>query len=206
MLSASVLLVFVPTFAVVSLTPGMCMTLALTLGMSQGFRRVLWMIGGVLLGVGIVATSSAIGVAAVLLKHPDLFLFLKIIGGSYLIYSGYMLWRAGGVLLHPSCARKTQTPSLALFGQGFIVAISNPKAWAFFIALLPPFIAYDRPLALQVSVLVGIILLIECCALMLYALGGRTLRSVLQQEKRVKVFNRSVGVLMVGVGIWLMVD
>lgn len=36
MISLSVLSVFVPTFLLVSLTPGMCMTLAMVLGMTQG--------------------------------------------------------------------------------------------------------------------------------------------------------------------------
>jgi len=33
---------FIPTFFFVSITPGMCMTLALTLGMSIGYKRTLW--------------------------------------------------------------------------------------------------------------------------------------------------------------------
>ena len=57
MLNWSLLSVFVPTFFLVSLTPGMCMTLAMTLGMTQGVKRTLWMMVGELLGVGLVAVS-----------------------------------------------------------------------------------------------------------------------------------------------------
>ena len=59
--SLSVLSVFVPTFFLVSLTPGMCMTLAMVLGMTQGVKRALWMMLGELVGVGLVAFSAGAG-------------------------------------------------------------------------------------------------------------------------------------------------
>ena len=51
MIDVAALAVFIPTFFFVSITPGMCMTLAMTLGMSIGVRRTLWMMIGELLGV-----------------------------------------------------------------------------------------------------------------------------------------------------------
>ncbi len=47
----------------VSVTPGMCMTLSMTLGMTIGVRRTFWMMAGELLGVGLVAAAAVIGVA-----------------------------------------------------------------------------------------------------------------------------------------------
>ena len=49
--------VFIPTIAAISLTPGMCMTLAFTLSLSQGYRRTLWMVGGELAGVATVVST-----------------------------------------------------------------------------------------------------------------------------------------------------
>ncbi|WP_419569840.1 hypothetical protein [Rheinheimera sp.] len=46
MVNLALLGAFIPTFLFVSVTPGMCMTLAMTLGMSQGVRRTLWMMWG----------------------------------------------------------------------------------------------------------------------------------------------------------------
>lgn len=64
----------------VSITPGMNMTLALTLGMSVGYRRTLWMMVGELLGVALVAVSAVVGIAAVMLRYPDIFTLFKIVG------------------------------------------------------------------------------------------------------------------------------
>ena len=88
MLDLAVLAVFIPTFFFVSITPGMCMTLAMTLGMSVGVRRTLWMMVGEVLGVATVAIAAVIGVASIMLNYPELFAFLKYLGGAYLIYLG----------------------------------------------------------------------------------------------------------------------
>ena len=53
-MNPELLWVFIPTIAAISLTPGMCMTLAFTLGLSQGYRRTLWMMWGELAGVATV--------------------------------------------------------------------------------------------------------------------------------------------------------
>ena len=197
-------MVFIPTFFFVSATPGMCMTLALSLGMTVGVRRSLWMMLGELVGVGVVACLSVIGVAAIMLQYPLLFQILKYAGGLYLAWLGIQLWRSKGKLaLSPVDAGPRHIPISTLISQGFITAIANPKGWAFFVALLPPFIDQSAPLVGQLMMLVSVILVIEFSCLLLYASGGRTLSRVLQQKNKVKLMNRIAGTLMLGVAFWL---
>ena len=202
-LDISILLVFVPTFFFVSVTPGMCMTLAMSLGMSIGLRRTFYMMIGELLGVAIVAFSSVVGVATIMINHPDIFTIFKYAGGLYLGYLGIQMWLSRGkmALSKTECSVDISNTSLAL--QGFITAIANPKGWAFFIALLPPFINQTRPLMPQISVLLLIILSLEFICLVVYASGGSTLRRFLQKSDNVKLMNRIAGSLMLGVGVWL---
>ena len=68
MFDITLLLLFIPTFFLVSITPGMCMTLAMTLGMSIGISKTLWMMWGELLGVALVAISAVVGVSAMMIK------------------------------------------------------------------------------------------------------------------------------------------
>ncbi|PLX90336.1 MAG: threonine transporter RhtB [Desulfuromonas sp.] len=203
-MSTTGLAVFIPTFIAVSLTPGMCMTLSMSLGMTIGVRRTFWMMYGELLGVGLVAGASVIGVAAVMLQYPALFLLLKYLGGLYLCYLGVQLCFSMGklALATDSGMQVASTPG-ALALQGFVTAIANPKGWAFFIALLPPFIDRQQPLAAQLALLLGLILLIEFFCLILYAGGGHTLNRLLQRRNNLRLLNRIAGTLMFGVGIWL---
>jgi threonine/homoserine/homoserine lactone efflux protein len=202
-LDFSLLAVFIPTFFFVSVTPGMCMTLAMSLGMSIGLKRTFAMMGGELLGVALVAFSSVVGVATLMLNHPDIFTIFKYLGGLYLGYLGIQMWMSRGkmVLSNTECSITISGFALAL--QGFITAIANPKGWAFFIALLPPFINQTKPLLPQISTLLAIILTLEFLCLILYASGGNTLRKFLQKSTNVKLMNRIAGTLMLGVGVWL---
>ena len=203
----SVLALFVATFFFVSATPGMCMTLSMSLGMTIGVRRALWMMAGELVGVGLVALMAVMGVAAVMLQYPDLFQLLKYMGGAYLGYLGLQLWMSKGKMAISHCETdRPQTSPTGLISQGFITAVANPKGWAFFIALLPPFIDQALPLAPQMVLLLSMILLIEFICLVLYATGGLTLSHLLRKRGNVKLINRIAGVLMFGVGIWLAVD
>ncbi|UIP30759.1 LysE family translocator [Photobacterium sp. TLY01] len=193
---------FIPTFFFVSITPGMCMTLAMTLGMSIGVKRALWMMLGELLGVALVAIAAVMGVATVMLNYPQLFSALKWVGGAYLFWLGINMWRNRGKM-----SLNLETPTVTqrgqLISQGFITAIANPKGWAFMISLLPPFININLPMAPQMAGLLTIILMTEFVALLVYANGGKSLRLFLTKGDNLQYLNRIAGTLMMGVGIWL---
>jgi threonine/homoserine/homoserine lactone efflux protein len=204
MLELSILAVFVPTFFFVSATPGMCMTLSMTMGMTIGLRRTMWMMAGELIGVGLVAFLSVIGVAAIMLNYPEVFAVFKYVGGAYLVFLGVQMWQSRGkmaVTSENSVSSTLSRKTLAL--QGFVTAVANPKGWAFFISLLPPFINSQAPLAPQLAALIMIILIVEFICLLAYASGGRTMRRFLQKSGNISLMNRIAGSLMIGVGVWL---
>ncbi|MGF1683079.1 LysE family translocator [Photobacterium minamisatsumaniensis] len=203
----AVLLVFIPTFFFVSITPGMCMTLALGLGMSIGFRRTLWMMLGEVFGVALVAISAVLGIAAIMIKMPWLFIAFKTAGALYLAYLGLQMWQSRGKMaLSDDNLQSTQSSNLGLLVQGFVTAIANPKGWAFMISLLPPFINPEQALIPQLSVLVGIIMISEFVCMSLYASGGKALRTLLLNQQNVRTMNRISGSLMFGVAVWLLLS
>jgi len=204
MIDVTLLSLFIPTFFLVSITPGMCMTLAMTLGMSVGIRKTLWMMYGELLGVAIVAIAAVIGVSAIMLKYPQLFNVLKFIGAGYLLYVGVSMWQSKGKLALSAVSEKTaNVVNKQLFIQGFVTAIANPKGWAFMISLLPPFINTELDLAPQLTILIAVILLSEFSCMMIYATGGKTIAKLLTQANNVKILNKISGVLMMLVALWL---
>lgn len=181
------------------------MTLALTLGMSVGYKRTLWMMAGELVGVGLVAVAAVLGIAAVILNYPWLFVSLKLIGGGYLFYLGVQMWRSRGKLaINVEQQDAAPQSHWDLVVQGFVTAIANPKGWAFMISLLPPFIDQNAALTPQLIVLVSIILLFEFICMTLYATGGKGLKRLLGQSQNVRLMNRIAGTLMMGVGVWLL--
>jgi threonine/homoserine/homoserine lactone efflux protein len=206
-MDSALLLAFIPTFFFVSITPGMCMTLALTLGMSIGYRRTLWMMAGELVGVGVVSVAAVLGIASIMLNYPWLFTGFKFVGAAYLFYLGVQMWRSKGKLaISTDSQSEAKGNDWDLVVQGFVTAIANPKGWAFMISLLPPFINSSKALVPQLSILVSIILVSEFVCMTLYATGGKSLKHLLGQADNVRLMNRIAGTLMMGVGVWLFVS
>ena len=195
---------FIPIFFIISITPGLCMTLALTMGIAIGVRNTMKMMLGELIGVLIVAGISVVGGGAIVSSFPMAFLLLKYGGGLYLMVVGYqMINSRGSLALNFDGANVYEISFIKLSLQGFITAVANPKGWAFFIAIVPAFINYEISLFPQMSALVFIILVIEFLSLMLYASGGQALGVLLKRRNNFRVINRIAGILMICVGIWL---
>lgn len=204
LIDQTLLALFIPTFFIVSVTPGMCMTLAMTLGMSYGVRTTMWMMWGELLGVASVALAAVIGVSTVMLSYPQVFFALKWLGGAYLIWLGINMWRSKGKLaITNETQANTDISKFKLFNQGFITAIANPKGWAFMVSLLPPFINPDLAMAPQLTLLILVILSTEFICMMLYASGGKTLARLLTNSNNLQLLNKVSGSLMMLVGVWL---
>lgn len=198
----TLLVAFGASFFLVALSPGLCMTLAMSLGISIGARRTLWMMAGELTGIALVGAAAVLGVAALLLTAPMVFAVFKWIGAAYLLYMGWQTWRAEP-LRPEQLIGDTRRTRGALILQGFITAVANPKAWAFFVALLPPFVDQSRPLAPQLLTLLALMLVIEFICLQIYAHGGRLLSEQLHRRGKARWLNRIAGGLMAGVGTWL---
>ena len=136
MLEYSLLLLFLPTSFFISITPGMCMTLAMSLGMSIGLRRTLYMMWGELIGVGLVAVAAVLGVSAIMLNYPSAFTVFKWLGGAYLMFIGGQMWLSKGKLsLNLDNPQQESASNIALVTQGFVTAVANPKGWAFMMSL-----------------------------------------------------------------------
>ncbi len=152
------LTLFAITIFAISMTPGLCMTLAFTLGMSHGYRRTMWMMLGELAGVATVAISVAAGVAQVVQWKPEALAWLTIFGAIYLVYVGLDMWRNASGALEAQSGRASlgRFPLVLL---GYNTAVFNPKGWAFLIAILPGFIDESRSLLYQLGLLVPIFLM-----------------------------------------------
>ncbi len=196
------LIAFGASFFLVALSPGLCMTLAMSLGFSIGVRRTLWMMAGELTGMALVGASAVLGVATLLLKMPTAFAVFKWIGAAYLLYMGWQAWRAEPRPPEQLAGDNRRARS-SLILQGFVTSVANPKAWAFLVALLPPFVDRSRPLAPQLLTLLALMLIIEFSCLQIYAHGGRALSELLYRRGKARWLNYIAGTQMMGVGIWL---
>ena len=203
-LDFTLLYFFIPVFFIISITPGLCMTLSLTMGMAIGIRNTMKMMIGELAGVLLISLTAVVGGGTIIANYPNTFEVFKYLGGGYLFYVGIQMCRSlGKMSLNTDGSHSFSLNGFQLASQGFITAIANPKGWAFFLAMVPSFMNYDKPLIPQMSAMVLIILIIEFISLMIYATGGKALNKLLTKSGNVQLINRIAGTLMMFVGIWL---
>ena len=201
-MSPDLILLFIPTIASVSFTPGLCMTLAFTLGLSIGYQRTLWMMLGELSGVATVFTTTFWSLGWLLSRDPIYFKVLSLLGGTYLLYLAYQLFRQTPEAIKARNLENTSPMALAILG--YITAVSNPKGWAFLIALLPGFVASDGPLFPQFLIMMGIMLTTEFISMTVYATGGQWLASRLSDGSGVMNANRIAASMLTLAALWVL--
>jgi len=200
--SLDLILLFIPTIASVSFTPGLCMTLAFTLGLSIGYKRTLWMMLGELSGVASVFTATFWSLGWLLSRDPIYFQIISFVGGVYLLYLAFQLFRETPEAIESRDLKKTHPMALAILG--YVTAVSNPKGWAFLMALLPGFVSSDTELTSQFIIMMGIMLTTEFVSLTVYATGGQWLASRLSSSKGIVNANRVAASMLTLAALWVL--
>jgi threonine/homoserine/homoserine lactone efflux protein len=201
LMSPDLIILFIPTIASVSFTPGLCMTLAFTLGLSIGYKRTLWMMLGELSGVATVFAATFWSLGWLLSRDPVYFQVISFIGGIYLLYLAIRLFNETPEDLKARRLDETHTGALVLLG--YVTAISNPKGWAFLMALLPGFVQNNAALYPQFVAMLIIMLSTEFIAMTTYATGGQWLAKRLADTKGLMNANRVAATMLGLAGLWV---
>ena len=201
-MSADLILLFIPTIAAISFTPGLCMTLAFTLGLSIGYRRTLWMMSGELTGVATVFGATFWSLGWLLSRDMIYFQIISLIGGTYLLYLAVRLFNETPEQVEARNLENTRASALALLG--FVTAVSNPKGWAFLLALLPAFVAANTSLLPQFAIMLAIMLTTEFLSMTAYATGGQWLATRLSNTQGLLNANRVAASMLGLAALWVL--
>jgi threonine/homoserine/homoserine lactone efflux protein len=96
----------------------------------------------------------------------------------------------------------TRASALALLG--FVTAVSNPKGWAFLLALLPAFVAANTPLLPQFAIMLAIMLTTEFFSMTAYATGGQWLAMRLSNTQGLLNANRVAASMLGLAALWVL--
>lgn len=180
-----------------ALTPGPNSLLALTHGALYGSRRTLFTVTGSVTGFSCLIALAMFGLGALLQTSSSVLEVLKWVGGAYLLWLGFQLWRAPALHLTP-LAGAGAPGTASLFRQGFLSAVANPKVLLFYGAFLPQFLDPQRSLVPQFVVMAATFAAIEF--LVEYLLARLAFRIRPWMELGGKGFNRCCGTLFALIG------
>lgn len=193
-----------------SITPGPNSLLVLSHGALYGHRRASFTVLGGALGFVLLIGLSMLGISALLQTVSGALTALKVVGGAYLCWLGFKLWRAPAIELTPvqtgngngaGTGIDTLAPRMTLFRQGFLAAVSNPKVLLFYGAFLPQFIDPGRSLLLQFAIMAVTFAAVE--GVVEYGLVRLAFRIRPWLQKTGRQFNRACGGMFGVLGVAL---
>jgi threonine/homoserine/homoserine lactone efflux protein len=187
------LLLAASLFALVSsITPGPNNTMILASGVNFGLRRSLRHLAGICLGFGFMLVMVGLGLHQVLETYPSVLATLRWVGATYLVWLAYKLATAAPP--HPDAASTAQP-------MGFWAAAAfqwvNPKAWVMAMTAMSTYLP-GNAVALQVLLLAGLFVLINAPCVTCWAAFGSSMRQLLQDHFRLRVFNMTMAAALVG--------
>jgi threonine/homoserine/homoserine lactone efflux protein len=101
------------------------------------------------MGVGGVffSTIALLGLLAILTAVPLLHLALKVLGGTYLAYLGYRIWRGARqpVVLESTSLQNHAAQAWRSFVLGLVTQVSNPKTAIVYASVFASLLPHDIP-------------------------------------------------------------
>ena len=195
-------LTFLVAALVLNIAPGPDMLYVIGRSVGQGRKAGIVSSFGVFVGCWVHILAAAFGIAALLRSSPMAFNIVRYAGAAYLIYLGIRMLAQKTDLT----SQQLKTESLgAMFRQGAITNMLNPKVAIFFLAFLPQFIdAHRGRVALQIVVL-GLIFNVGGTLVNLaVAYAGGTLGELLRRNQSIaRLQRRFTGLIFVGLGLRL---
>lgn len=182
------------TFALLELflclTPGPAVLFVTSTTAARGLRAGWIATTGILASNLMYFVISGTGVAAVLLASPTLFTVLRWGGSAYLLLLGTTMLFSAATPTKPETPIKPATGDISIL-HGFMIQTLNPKAIAFFAALLPQFIVPTTPILPQMTILTVTSVIVEAGVMALYI--WLTLRFGQQAGERGKLWFKRIG-------------
>ncbi len=192
---------FVAATAVLIIMPGPVVSLVIANALTHGTRAGLVTVGGAQVAIAIQLVVVALGLTSLVAVMAEWFEWLRWIGAAYLVWLGIQKWRAKPLL--PEERPSGDARHGAIFGQGFVVALTNPKSLFFFAAFFPQFLDVGAPAGPQLAFLCPTFLLVAALFDSSYAfLAGRA-RGWLRDRRHVLIGERITGSFLIAAGAWL---
>ncbi len=198
------LLLFLAAGLALNVTPGPDMLYVAARSASEGRAAGVASALGIAAGTFVHIALVALGLAALLAAVPVAYAVVRFAGAAYLVYLGLR------ALIRPSgLAERALAPASrwAVFRQGVVTNVLNPKVALFFVAFLPQFVdpARGRP-ALQVLALGLLFDTSGTLVNLAVALGASGASARLRRSDRAaRLMERATGALFVALGVRLAV-
>lgn len=193
------LLMFAAAYLAVVILPGPSVSALVARVLARGTHGVPSFIAGIIVGALVWFIVAALGLAALAAVFSPVLVIVRYAGAAYLLYLAWKLWRAPAKPFE----RASDMPESGtkLFWTGLAINLGNPKAVAFFLALLPTVVDLTKLTPLGIAELSAVIAVVVAGVFGAYALAADRARRLFRSEKSLKAINRGSSVVMAGAAV-----
>lgn len=194
------LLVFAAALALAAASPGPSVIALVARTLVRGRQGAAPLVAGIVLGDMVWLTAAVLGLAALAATMGSLFFLVRMAAAAYLIHLAWKLWTAK---THPAEAMpiREADSGFGLFMTGLGMTLGNPKAMAFYLALLPTIVDLGRLTMLGFAELCAIIAAVLTLVLGGYVILAHRARRLITNERGIRLINRTCGGAMAGAAV-----
>ncbi|MDN3596688.1 LysE family translocator [Zunongwangia endophytica] len=199
------LIPFFTATILLTLAPGPDNIYVLVQGMVNGKKHAIITALGLVSGVLVHTTLVAFGVSAIIKQSESIFLIIKCFGAAYLFYLAYKVFKSDPNIAFS--AEGIQQKSLfALYRQGFIMNVLNPKITIFFLALLPGFLWEPEGNTVIQFYILGLLFMLQgfLIFVLVAILAGSISRYLQKHQNAGVVLKWTQIVVFIGIGIFIL--
>lgn len=170
-----------------TITPGPNNIMLTASGANFGFRRTIPHISGIVLGLAVVMTCSAMGLGVLVYQFPQIQTVLKIVGSAYILY---LAWKIATI---PSLKKADNRGKPFTLFQAALFQFLNPKALVMAFSAMTTFTIAGKDYVGSAAQVVIVFALICIPSVSFWAGFGVAVGRLLNSPKRFRIFNLSLG-------------
>lgn len=176
-----------------AVTPGPNNTISTLSGATFGFRKTLPQMIGVTFGYPMMLAALGLGLGKVFEVLPWLHGAMRYVGAAFLLYLAWKLVRANA----PQSAGSARPVG---FFEAFFFQWLNPKAWSIALGAIAAFTTPGSPTPAflwEVAIFTFVSAIVTFPSLVLWCLFGVAISRMLKDDRKRRIFNYSLAVILV---------
>ena len=155
------------------ITPGTPRIVIISYSMNYGIQKCIWTALGDVSANIVQATLVIFVLGSFFVDNPNFLNIFKWIGIAYLFYLAYDVYKTQPK--DPTTKNIVTKSFFSFFRDGFLVAGTSPKAWAFFPLVFPQFIDFSSNYVIQFLILITTYVVLDFLSLIAYAVAANKL-------------------------------
>ena len=149
------------------ITPGTPRIVIISYSMNYGVKKCIWTALGDITANFIQGTLVIFVIGSFFSDKPNFLNTFKWVGIIYLMYLAYDLYKSKPKDINS--VNQYEKSIFSFFKDGFLVAGTSPKAWAFFPLIFPQFIDFNSNYIVQFFILIITYMVLDFLSLVAYA-------------------------------------